>query len=606
MTTQLARGQKIDQWWREADEGLHDENERIKENFRFYVGGDGQWDPETILALDEEGKPHLTINRCLPTINLISGYQRRMRQMIKVRPRKAMTAGMASVLTELDKHAMDTSLPNGDYALAEWFMMANIGAKWWIETDIDYSFDMLGGDIRVQAVSWADVKEDPLYRGYDINAEDPHHYNRYLFREYWLELDMIKLLYPQKSELIDNYGGKLGELSTDTGRVKIGPQMNRRSDYGHGSVYGSSATASHRTRRYLVKRCYWKKFQRQTVLYMTGTDKHWDMSERPGAARSLAKEVPNLEVFTRNKPVLHQADYLEEIELDYRVDPNKGNSRYPLERYCPYWTDGMPQGVIDNLKDPQREKNKRRSQILNHLNQSANSGFIGEEGSVDKERWREEASRSGTFLEYKKGTPKPEQIKPTPPSIGHIKMEQLADEDFEKITNQNSGMRGVKEGRTESGEALKTRREQGQLSNEVIFDNFERAELAFYQNLTEMVRRPGPSGYPVYSDEEIGRIVDEKKLNINPDDLRGLALGRYGLAIDRQNAEATVRVAEFYELLDLLKAVPNLAAETDVIDILEMSDIANAETIIGRIQQRRQQAQMAQQGRPPLMAGMAG
>ena len=65
-----------------------------------------------------------------------------------------------------------------------------------------------------------------------------------------------------------------------------------------------------------------------------------------------------------------------EVLLEHKEDPFGGMNMYPMVRFSPYWNDGQPFGLVDNLKSPQEEENNRRSQALHILNQTSNSGWI--------------------------------------------------------------------------------------------------------------------------------------------------------------------------------------------------------------------------------------
>ncbi len=78
-------------------------------------------------------------------------------------------------------------------------------------------------------------------------------------------------------------------------------------------------------------------------------------------------------------------------------------------------------GITQNLMGPQQEVNKRRSQALHNLNQTANSGFKVKkvlnnyDGHLAKH-----GSTPGVVLDESKAGGKIERIEPAPLSEGHI------------------------------------------------------------------------------------------------------------------------------------------------------------------------------------------
>jgi len=604
--------EEIKDWWIESEAGLEAENVRFRQNFQYYIGGDYQWDEDVLVQLDLEGRPHLTLNKCMPTINLISGYQRRYRESLSILPRRGGTVGAATILTELGRHSVDMSRPNGDFVNSEVFFMGCIGGKWWSVIDLDHSYDILDGDIRFSSWSCFDINEDPMYRGYDINRNDPMTPNRFLFQSWWLEIDQLKLLYPQKKAELDDYRGSLGELTPRSGQVRVGAieNANKTDDYSTSS-FSHGGENRHRggaNRRYRLRRCWYKTWKTHTFLLNRQTDMYWDATDKLEAAKALTASMEPLVLIERQVPTLHYTDMVHELEVGYKRDPFNGLCEYPAFRYCPYWLDGYPMGLLDNLKDPQQELNKRRSQLLHHLNQSANSGWQYEKGTLvgdQLDNYERNSSRAGFMGEYAAGHKAPDKIEPTHLSDGHLKAALLAEDDFEKITNLNTATRGVTEGSgVESGEALKTRREQGLTSNEGPFDHFNFTQNQQYMHLVERIRRPDENGRKVYSAQEISQIVDQNNLMVGPEAIEEIWLGRYGLKVSEDISQPTQRREQLNNLLGMAEKMPALGAELDAIDILEMSDHPRREQLIAKIEERRAMlAQMELEGGMPGEGG---
>jgi len=598
--SQKKRETMIDEFWRQATTGLATETKNIAENFRFYCGGDGQWDSETLAELDEDGKPHLSINKCKPTIDLLSGYQRKFRDSLDVFPRRGGTAKGASVLTQMGRHAMDVSCPPGDLVLSEQFMMGAIGGKSWSTIDTLYDHDVVGGDVQPQHVSVFNVLEDPLYRGYDINSNDPHAFCRFLFRIHLVEREQLKLLYPDKKEELEHI-----DSSTD---IEYPHVFSRSSMYDYNNDDYETApeglwlpdveSIDGNLKRYLLRICFYKKFKAKAYLFNKETKQVHELGEQIAQAKKMADMLPAMMLLVRIKPELHRCDYIGDVELEYEKKPLGDVQEYPYFRFAPYWIDGKPMGELDNLKDTQREFNKRRSQLLHHLNSSANSGVDIERGSLTPEQeknYEENGTRAGFVGIYEKGFNPPQSRYPKPISEGHLKLATLSSDDFEDITKLNDATYGSTEGAKESGTALKIRREQGLVVKEPVFDMFNFTQLSFYNHLVERIRRPDKSGNYIYSEEEIFNLIEEYDLNVDMDELRSIELGRYGLKVGRSQTQPTARRDNYSELTQLLNSLsPEKAAEIDLVDILDASDLSNKEKFIERIETRRQQMQEMQ------------
>ncbi len=73
-----------------------------------YYQGD-QWDPDDAAALENEGRPALTINTILPTINTILGEQSSRRADVKFKPRRGGDEAVAHTLTKLYLQISDSN-----------------------------------------------------------------------------------------------------------------------------------------------------------------------------------------------------------------------------------------------------------------------------------------------------------------------------------------------------------------------------------------------------------------------------------------------------------------------------------------------------------------
>ena len=88
-----------DRYTRARDNGHVDYVDLAKKCDAYYQGE--QWDSSDIAALDAEGRPALTINTILPTINTVLGEQVNRRADIIFKPRRGAEQETADTLTKL-------------------------------------------------------------------------------------------------------------------------------------------------------------------------------------------------------------------------------------------------------------------------------------------------------------------------------------------------------------------------------------------------------------------------------------------------------------------------------------------------------------------------
>ncbi len=107
-TVKKAEQTALEEWdrYRKAkDLGHENYMARAKKADEFYRGE--QWDPADKAALDKQGKPALTINQILPTINALLGEQVTRRADMRYKAAKGGTEAIATVLTKLVNQILD-------------------------------------------------------------------------------------------------------------------------------------------------------------------------------------------------------------------------------------------------------------------------------------------------------------------------------------------------------------------------------------------------------------------------------------------------------------------------------------------------------------------
>ena len=87
---------QFERYERARDNGHLDYIETAKKCDAFYRGN--QWDPADVASLDDEGRPALTINTILPTINTVLGEQSTRRADVNFKPRGNGNQEIADVL----------------------------------------------------------------------------------------------------------------------------------------------------------------------------------------------------------------------------------------------------------------------------------------------------------------------------------------------------------------------------------------------------------------------------------------------------------------------------------------------------------------------------
>ena len=571
---QSTRMQKMKDFWEEGFASWEEYIMAASKGYAFYKGGDGQWDAKDIIYLNKVGRPHLTINIILPTINLITGYERQNRQDIKIYPKRGGNRIVAEILTALGKHVEDTS--NGLYERSMMFLDGIIARKGWIGMDIIYDdSDPFNGEIRAVRKNPFDITEDRNCQNYDLNKGA-----KYIIESYWTDKEMAVLTYPKCKDEIDH-------LKYD--------DLDSRDVY---NIPGDKYNPDRFKAR--MRETWWKSYEK--VVYfcdrLTLERKRVHKSKLPLLNRIIETDRRQAEEEGRAEqyevrdaiiPVLNCTTTMGDIELEHVVRPYGECSKFPLMRFTPYWINGDMFSVEDNLFSPQQEKNKRRSQSLHLVNTSANSGFFNpESGGADKDELEMFGSKAGVVITYK--TVKPEKIEPTPLSDAHIKLEMMAGNDIKEISSINQNLLGMRE-TGESGVLDRQRQTQGLIGSEVIFDNYKLTHQIYAETMIELIRTG-----QTFSTQEVLAIAGDEKIDANIDQimdaLKSMAVGKYGCKVSKSPNNPTTRDANTQMLLSLAEKFPNVIPPSIII---EQSDVTKKEEILESIKAQQEQQNQVNQ-----------
>lgn len=576
---------KLNGFFKQGTEGNRNWKDRAKEDYKFYWGD--QWNEEDKNILKASRKPALTFNRIFPTVNVLSGIERQNRDMVRVYPRKGGTEKVSQALTELVKHTYDTS--NAHYGESMMFLDGLICGKGWLTFDIDYQYDPFNGDLVLERESPFRVIEDPDSNSYDLNRD-----GRFIIRTYWWTEEELIMNFPKKKKEIE--GGVLESMketspeeivSTDDGGYKE-----------PGEIYESAVFGKQKKRKYKVKEIFWREWKRRDVFINKETydavvvqEKNKKLIEK---LQEKAGSELNFKIIERVLPFLHKTTMVGNVVLETEEDPFNGFHQFPFVRFCPYWVDGVTFGVVHNIKDPQREHNKRMSQLLHILNTQPNSGWLGPKGwyAGDEDDLETFGSKPGINIEYMSGK-KPEQITAANPSQGHFLLGENAKQAVKEISGASADLMGHDKTASESGIAMQLRQRQGLLVSECIFDNFAYSRQILGQGLVEIIRESG-----IYSPQEIKAVLHESIEDLDISQLQDFKTGRYGIRVEKNPNQPTIKMANFLMLLEAAKAGLPIPPQ----DIIELSDLPNKESIINHMQELQGQAPPQAGGQPPAGA----
>lgn len=526
-------------------------------DLRFYLGD--QWDDKEKWKLFNEGRSTYVFNRVRRSVNLVDGYQRKNRLTSVVVPIEGTDQQVADDMTGLLWHAMRTS--DGYKQISDAFSGAlktgiNLLSLW-----IDYREDPIDGDIRITREPYNGFILDPYFTQLDFSD------CQFILRRRYLSLDHVKSLLPGHSE-------KLDEL------YKIGWDRDDKFTWLPYQQQPNGQSLMAYNEMYVQK---WREIY-AVVDKKTGTYVDWEGSKK--RLNELLKLFPFLTTVKRSKRYIERSIIVNDQLIESSENPY-GLNDYPFvpvvavfEPESEEWELKI-QSLIRCMRDPQKESNRRRSQMVDILDSQINSGWIATENSVVNPHslfqssqgrvvWRREDAQPGALEKIP-----PAQI---PPSM--FQMQEMFDKDIIEIAGVNEASFGVAESGNESGVMMMLRQGAAVVNLQNFFDNLRSSQKALSQKMLTMMRD--------WSPEKMARILGHPAAPA----IHEKASIKYDVDITEGVLTDTQRQMYFRQLVDLRQLGAPVTAEM----LAKAAPIQGKSEYLRELQQAEQsQAQQQQQ-----------
>ena len=534
------------QYVRARDNGHEDYVATAQQCDAFYRGH--QWDAADMAALDDQGRPALTINTILPTINAVLGEQTTRRMDVSFKPRGRGQQEIADVLTKL-------FMQIGDNNKLEWvesqvFSDGLIQDRGWFDVRIDFD-DHIQGEVRVIPKDPLDILIDP-----DAKEYDPRTWNE-IFETRWMTLDEIEEQYGQakadKLRITVEQGSVLGTDSIEYEENRYG-NTSASVEYNQGNTANPEENRTLRSIRVIERQHYRLKECMFYVDSVTGDMREIPYNWSKGKREKFADQF-GLEILT--KPV-KKVRWTTTADLVVLHDEWSPYDSFTLVPYFPYWRRGRPFGMVRNLLSPQEQLNKISSQELHIVNTTANSGWIVETGSLNgmnADDLEEHGAETGLVLEFNRGSNPPAKIPPNQIPTGLDRIAQKAALNIKAISGISDAMLGTDSPEV-SGVAIQAKQNRGAMMIQVPLDNLTKTRQYLAEKVLNLVQA-------YYTEERLIQITDETdplkrrqpmKINeITPEGLiiNDLTLGEYDVIIGTAPARDTFEEIQFAEAIQL-------------------------------------------------------
>lgn len=531
-----------------------------------------QWTDEEKQVLEERGQVPLVFNVTATTVDWLLGTEKRMRTDYKILPRRKEDGKQAEKKSELLKYLSDAN--RTPFSISRSFEDAVIAGIGWVEDG--YEIDEEGEPIFTRNESWRNMLWDSTATEPDLSDA------RYVYRTKWLDLDVAKAMFKKRRELLERSCDDPGRgFGIDAfGDLPMDHAESESQGYGLSSSY-TSADLTYSRRRVRVIEAWFKV--PVMVKRLSGGIFSGELYDEESRGHAASIDVGEAEVVEKVAMRMHVALFTTAGLLWLSQSPYRHN-RFP---FTPVWgkrrrRDGMPYGIVRNIRDIQSDINKRASKALHIL---STNKIIMDEGAVeDITKLMNEAARPDAVIVKKQGynlTINAERDL----SQYHLDMMARNIQMVQQVGGVTDEMLGRRSNAV-SGVAIERRQDQGALATSKFFDNLRFAQQVRGEKLLSLMEQ-------FMSEEKQFRITNKRgrpewvKVNDGMPE-NDVTLTKADFTIDEDQWHASHRQAQVDALLELLGqlAPVNPDIVIAVLDLLvESMDLPNREEIVKRVRQ---------------------
>lgn len=552
-----------------AKEGMREWAELAKVCTEFVEGQ--QWTEEQRRAMEDSGRPAVTLNKIGPLHRFLMGHFLQNRYELRFLPGQD-GSGIQPVAEALSQVAKQVDEANGSkWNDGEVFSDGIVTGRGYYDYRLDFARNMLG-EIRERVLSPFSTLIDPEAETYHPNGWEWCGYDR------WMSAQDIEAMFGRSvSELV--YGSGVFGSQPITAGADIDEQPEPSRYFGQDLTFtrdlgglgaGAYGGVIDNAFSYLtVRRKLIRVTEVQHRIYSRGLYfvdlETGDKKLVP--ANFTRKRIAKIMEWAQANNMPLSVQPMTEKRIRWTVtagdrllyDDWSPYRTFTIVPFFPYFRRGKTRGMIEDLLDPQREVNKRRSVMLHIISTMANSGWLWEEGSLDAEnqtKVEDHGAVPGLSLQYRKDRPAPTRITPMPPPTGYERAEQAATNDLKEVSGINDSALGMKEGEAHSGRAIIARQKSAIVGAEMYFDNFSRSRQVKGEKILELiqdfytepriVRTLGENGDPIKT--YINSVLPSGKI------MNDVTLGSYTAVVDEAPMSATFQNAQFEAAMEMIGA----------------------------------------------------
>ena len=418
--------------FREDYDFLREWREEAKEDLDFYLGK--QWSSGDVAELEAKKRTWVTINKILPIVSLVVGFFLTNRLDEKLFPVDgAGDEVIAGILSELVKHHHNQLR----WQKRNTFTDGVVTGMGWMEGLLRTDTNVFG-DLTFDTAS-------PFQMCFDSNTRSPLLTDcSRIFRSKYLSRFELKKHFPGQEKEVD------GAISFIEANM---------ADFAEDAYAPDAMSSTYKVYR-VVER--WKRTWAPRISLLDPNTGTVFPVENEEEALSIMNTSSVELIAIQTKSAGMDVDIMLGMEAISHGESPFRPEMFPFIPFFGEFYQRNIRGIVRDLKDPQREINKRRSEATNVIIAASKRGIVVSEG-VDAQKLKDDwMGDIMPFIVLPKGVSW-EVINPGPYPQGLAMAEQFASADIKEVSGVSPDLMGLQSpgGGRASGRAVALRQQQG-------------------------------------------------------------------------------------------------------------------------------------------------
>ena len=533
----------------------------------FYLGN--QWSLEELSYLNNQRRSSFTYNMIKRIINLIEGIQRSNRLATVYSPIEDAANDTAELLTDVGQYVMQYG--GGYEKLSTGFKDACVSGISWISPYIDYRDDPVNGDIKFHLDQWNSCIWDPFF--YERDLSDCGFFAR---RKYLARNEVMSLIPDQEDKINSLPWGSRDDKFT---------YMPFARQWGMQKLLNYTE--------------YWRsKWVMKDVLVdmRSGETSEWKGDRN--RLNIITQIDPAIKVIRKPVKTVELGIIVEGELLYYGKDPY-GLDDYP---FVPIWVAYEPsydlyswklQSLVQFIRDPQTELNKRRSKMVDILDAQLNSGWIAKTGAVTNTSSLFKSGNGQVLFTRPDANIDTDLRRIEPPGIpdSQFALMDAFEKDIPNILGINPEMLGMPENdKIETAAILaKMRSSAGLIGLRGVFDSLAESQKILGKKVMTLIQKN-------YSPEKVQRITKKEPT----EEFYSQNWAQYNVVVEEGLLTDTQRHSQYMQLMALKQngmPIPDslIIKNSNLHGKDELNEILDAQAEQAQQQQQQQEQLQMQQ-----------